>query len=84
MSEWISVKDRLPKEEGEYLTVRPSYVKGGCAVLDICGFSKCLEKFDKYEFSGKNYAGFYEYDECGYLESKCVTHWMPLPEPPEV
>jgi hypothetical protein len=56
MSEWISVKDRLPEEAGYYL-VYPR---------------------DKYHTSWFN-RGF----AVTTLYSIKVTHWMPLPQPPE-
>lgn len=64
MSEWISVKDRLPDEFGEYLGL-----------------------VDEFEFRGPEIVQF---DEDGFQRwynyewnKSHVTHWMPLPEPPE-
>ena len=67
MGEWISVKDRLPETDGEYLVVyNPCYwdhvedeTKVG--VDTFCGKSAWLKK--KYQR---------------------VTHWMPLPQLPDV
>ncbi len=69
MTEWISVDDRLPNE---------------CEVL-VFGSPTCGTHDDdpavmeaRYNIK-ENYFEFGEYD-CGID----VTHWMPLPEPPEV
>ena len=82
MNEWISVKDRLPDKGGKYLCVcRSSWGP----YMDILEFSPKLSKLDKYDFSGKNYPGWADYDgEYGWYEMDDVTHWMPLPELPEV
>jgi hypothetical protein len=68
MSEWISVKDRLPVD-GEYVLV---YAKNGTRRYKIDSAIYCEEK--KYHwrfFDIPNYFGKY------------ITHWMPLPEPPK-
>ena len=56
---WISVKDRLPEEDGLYTV----YCKDGS--MAHAWFE------DKW---------FIDHCECG---AGYVTHWMPLPEPPE-
>ncbi len=60
MSEWISVKDRLPESDDYVLCYR-----------DSCGLSSRIM------------VGFYLRGKwtCGAIGN--VTHWMPLPEPPE-
>ena len=66
MSEWISVKDRLPEETGAYLvlrtykSIRPICVLHYTAHLVIRGTGFCENHDDK------------------------ITHWMPLPEAPDV
>jgi hypothetical protein len=78
---WISVKDRLPDQEGKYLVyagelLRPHIV--------IAWFIKDLYKFDKYDFPNKHRAGWVDYElDQGYAELTYVTHWMPLPAAPE-
>lgn len=72
-SEWISVEDRLPESQ-----------------VMVIGYTPC----DGYMF-----VGFYQKVDSPYLKSywnvitamrstrkmtKKVTHWMPLPEPPEM
>ena len=72
MSEWISVKERLPEEKGWYQVYAPSYYGGsssGLANINGTMFAK---------WSGKSWS-----IETGYHKRPgCVTHWMPLPEPP--
>lgn len=74
---WISVKDRLPEEEGQYIVTTKFGIK-------ISSFSNNLYKIDKYDFEdykGKQRKGFYNYDsEYGYFEQD-VLAWMPTPEP---
>jgi len=64
--EWISVEDRLPEDNDQYLVKVPNspFNRKGFAVS---GFSKSI----KPNFS---------YDRT-HMDS--VTHWMPLPNPPE-
>lgn len=59
MSEWISVKDRLPEKKGIYVVLSKT-----CNIV----YYDCL-----------NWTG--EAWECAFGSK--VTHWMPLPEPPE-
>lgn len=81
MNEWISVKDRLPNEKGEYLCYfQASYGEW----INISKFSFNLEEVDSFDFYGKNRNGWYGYDsEWGYFERDNITHWMPLPEAPK-
>lgn len=80
-NEWISVKDRLPDEDGKYLCVKDAL---GTPCVNVCWFSKDLFKVDKYDFfDKKGIRGFYNYSsEWGYYGTD-VTHWMPLPELPK-
>ena len=67
MSEWISVKDRLPDPMSYVLTYSPYFA------LPIT-----TQFYGKQMIFGEAIAeGF----ECRNLE---ITHWMPLPELPEV
>ena len=77
MSDWISVKDRLPARNGRYLCLIDS------KFYMILSFAKKLKAVDKYDFKNVNRPGFYEYDsEYGHYEINNITHWMPLPERP--
>lgn len=62
---WISVKERLPKENGRYLVylIYPAhlvYENEPCGYISIYSF-----KNDKFQ-------------------SSFVTHWMEMPQPPEI
>lgn len=67
--EWISVKDRLPNVDGEYLIC-----------VDVLGGSVYAAIFHpacRAHLPGES--GWY--GKFGEIKNK-VTHWMPLPEPP--
>lgn len=82
-TKWIPVTERLPEEDGRYLTLYPLKTKPRIWRHKVYGFAKDLVEVDKYEFN-EHKSGFYGYDgEYGYYEDKDVTHWMPLPEPPK-
>jgi hypothetical protein len=71
IDKWISVKDRLPDEDGEYLiSMYHRFMIGGI--------------YKKYtgRFVAKYYA---EYKEWRIMNDVCtsVTHWMPMPKPPK-
>ena len=83
VNEWISVDDRLPTEDGDYLTFETTFT---CKFRyqRVRHFAKDLEKVDEYDFKGIKRAGWYAYDsEWGYYEVDDITHWMPLPQPPK-
>ena len=67
MPEWISVKDRLPKDGRRVLVFIPVYL----AELRV--------NIGKYS-SWRNI--WYVGDMCGVGGTQ-PTHWMPLPEPPK-
>lgn len=70
---WISVEDRLPDTNGTYIVYAPTYYGGSSSGLDnINGIMFARRR-------GRNWS-----IEVGYHKRpNCVTHWMPLPEPPE-
>jgi len=78
---WISVKDRLPEEDGKYFVFRKHTYGAGITTLR---FAKDARKVDKYDFHRGWKKVWYEYDsEWGHYTLDDVTHWMPLPEAPK-
>ena len=69
---WISVKDRLPPEKHYGLTPNADFIcSDTCLVTaDINGIGRIVEQDWTVDGTWRRYAG-------------CVTHWMPLPEPPK-
>ena len=75
MNEWISVNDRLPETDNDYLVLTES--------KDI--FKAYFNEYSK-EFG--SYSDIYDTDTLGYVDSEWlkyeeITHWMPLPQPPK-
>lgn len=75
MSEWISVKDRLPEKIANKVIV--------CCKNGYVGFGH-YEKFNGFQtwYNLESQKPFTDWDlkNCETYE---VTHWMPLPQPPE-
>lgn len=81
VQEWISVKDRLPKEDGYYLAFVQGYYAKYVRALN---FAKDGRKVDEFDFDEDAKNVWYRYDsEYGYVTVEDVTHWMPLPQPPK-
>jgi hypothetical protein len=74
MSEWISVKDRLPFDKFQEVI---------CVISD--GDIPYSTSLTWREHNGESSpCGFYYYQHSKYiLMDEWVTHWMPLPEPPK-
>ena len=72
VSGWISVKDRLPNCNGIYLVWRPHYYGGEIGEPVVCYFDGQNTWHDSY---GVDFERILHPDD--------ITHWMPLPEPPE-
>ena len=73
MSEWISVKDKLPERVGDVLVFRDfggNY--GGISILSY----RYSEAESKFTFC------FYDGESDEYYPTRNVTHWMPLPAKP--
>ena len=73
MSEWISVKDRLPKRDANVMCITPT------RWIHIGRYQG--DKFENAIFFRR-----WGYDKKigaeRYIPTE-VTHWMPLPEPPK-
>ncbi len=69
MSEWISVKDRLPDESGRYLVA--NFEHDYVAVLHFSMRHGMFNSFDEFSPMAASDRAI------------PITHWMPLPEPPE-
>lgn len=87
---WISVKDKLPEM---HMTYRydgdpPEEVPSGICKSKIVQVAVlCKESGEPEYFVGRGFLRDGEWWDCdGFYESPIhfeVTHWMPLPEPPE-
>ena len=79
--QWISVNDRLPEEDKDYLVITNDF--GSRQGVDIRWFAKDGETVDEYELAGQKCLWYFYDSEYGYVSTNSVTHWMPLPEPPK-
>ena len=70
MSEWISVKDKLPEVIGEEMLVVGSSGLGPEPYITLV------------EYLGNGHWGTTRDDELNGFNSRTITHWMPLPLPP--
>ena len=86
MSEWISVKDRLPEGNGEIYG--ENYEESEMVMIygkdpyGIAGYgiARCIYDHTDREDKG-GWSGTLGDD---WVASMCfITHWMPLPEPPK-
>jgi hypothetical protein len=68
--EWISVKDRLPEKDGQYLIYTTIYF--------VPDHTDECNHFDDFEIST-----FYK--DYGFVSKNgaCAKFWQPLPEPPK-
>jgi hypothetical protein len=77
--EWISVKDRLP-EDGEYVLVyhlADDHITVGYFEKDNVSYYIESDGSKFYTDSGWE-------TEIPWAQKGSVTHWMPLPKPPNV
>ena len=75
VQEWISVDDRLPEEDDNYIVTA---CDEGCSAGEGIWYSTVVVVAEYYKGSWTWYDGGREYSLEGI-----VTHWMPMPEPPE-
>ena len=72
---WIDVHDRLPEKDGNYIVTA---CDEGCSAGEGIWYSTVVVVAEYYKGSWTWYDGGSEYSLEGI-----VTHWMPMPEPPE-
>lgn len=89
MSEWISVKDRLPEEIVPVIIVwtnrrpAPYYADIKDKPFTATGIY-CNGRWWWYSATCKYYLAEYGESEFDAIDDRIeITHWMPLPEPPE-
>ena len=75
-SQWISVKDRIPDSNGLFIVTA---CDEGCSAGEGIWYDTVVVTAEYYKGCWTWYEGGNEYDLSGI-----VTHWMQMPEPPEV
>lgn len=87
-NEWISVDERLPKTTLQKIYIKSQDISSGDVVEEE---EKMVQKSELVAVLSKRCLGGtvdvypdldYLIDGC-WAYNICVTHWMPLPEPPE-
>lgn len=71
---WVRCEDELPDEVGSYLVYAPTYI-GGSSSAKECKAGVMFARWLK--------GGHWSIEVGYYKRPGCVTHWMPLPEPPK-
>ena len=73
MSEWVSVKTRLPDESGVY---------PACSIEETRRFPE--DWIDAlYRFNAEAKINENQWQHSSGFYDNGITHWMPLPEPPK-
>jgi len=72
---WVSVEKRLPEDLRD---VYLSMVRGGIRYYGVGYFDDYRKKFMPANVEPADCSGL-----CVFQEGMKITHWMPLPEPPE-
>jgi hypothetical protein len=72
---WISVDDRMPEDETPVLIVRNGEIRIGEIRWEHPSFEDTYEAFRYWDDP---------YDDGQSWENFEITHWMPLPELPEI
>ena len=75
MSEWISVKDRLPKLPNAKWCERAVIVYAGDRVMPMV-YERAIVRGKALERWKWVWGRIYD-------DPQSITHWMPLPEPPK-
>ena len=77
---WISVKDRLPTENGDYLVAIDCF--GKHRYIKSVSWANDLHEFDKWDFPVEDYrevGGFYDFDsDFGHYEVSDVLAWCKI------
>lgn len=76
--DWVSVKDRLPTEEGEYLICFSNDDRSDRILVDSFQYQWRREKISEAE------ERYYRSEEMSFDPYWNVTHWMPLPAAPKM
>lgn len=79
VGKWISVKNRLPEEKVNPIT------QDFTEVICFCDFGGIPRRTDirTYKFGKRCWAEGGHFWHDGQVMDGVITHWMPLPEPPE-
>lgn len=80
MSQWISVKDRLPDENTSCLVYTPSESPEEPDCINIEWFEN--DCWMDHENSYEHFRSCAPAGSIGPPQDAPYTHWMPLPEPP--
>ena len=78
MNEWISVKDRLPEDD---LNIKKCINGEHFGFLTVLVYNGVVKQSNRF-YSKASRFGLPETEGWEWSSSN-VTHWMPLPEPPE-
>lgn len=74
--EWISVEDGLPIKSGEYFVYTTDENISTAEFDEDCGDNGEFGFWNEYYQDGV-------YLDSEWVKADWITHWMPLPEPPE-
>ena len=77
--EWISVKERLPDDEQEVLVI----AHGWDGRLVYVGSHRRVEAQKSWLTGITSKSSEWSLWGWSYLKEPIVTHWLPMPEPPE-
>lgn len=80
MTEWISVKDKLPEEGKEVLVIAYGWDKNPPCYLGCLKHTKSEKSWLTGLESAESDWSLWGWS---YLRTPKVTHWMPLPDPPK-